>query len=157
MVESGDSESIVSPVRQIQLELPSPINTFFVNGAPAPNPLTDSALKQEVRAILGAAAGTDVVIFTFAKGLWKIYAWFQAQFTGTTNVGVNSGLNFRDPDGNEGNILRMDHITGSFLAESLEIPILFQRDGFTLLLNQGATVALDTLGVSATVLACREL
>ncbi len=102
MVESGDSESIVSPVRQIQLELPSPINTFFVNGAPAPNPLTDSALKQEVRAILGAAAGTDVVIFTFAKGLWKIYAWFQAQFTGTTNVGVNSGLNFsgepRDPD-----------------------------------------------------------
>ncbi len=157
IVETGDSEAIVSPVRQANLDLVDPVNNVIAVGTVADLTVDRSVIKQERIAVTGVAAASNVNILNFARGLWKLYISFQAQFIGTSTNANVSGLNLLDPGGASISVVVFAHYTGNFLAETFEIPLNFQRDGFVLVLTQGATVALDLLALSATIFACKEI
>jgi len=153
IIEGGDAEFILSPVLQLNIDLPSPLNKVTGTGSVVDDSVFTSAAVQ--RAGVGAAATT--VLANFNRGAWKMYINFQAQFNGTSTPANFSALQLQDPDGVLTNIMVMSHLNNQFIAQSLILPFVFQRDSFLIQVVGGTTVALDNLGVNASLYGTREI
>jgi len=158
IVEPGDGTLDVSPSSSQIVELPSPIDKCLV--APvgsAAIPWDDTVLTSAVESHTGALAQGNQNIIFFSKGAWKLYISSSFFFTGTTNTGVNSSLLLIDPDAVGVALYGWGHITGAQNSFDKVLPVVFQRDGWSLQLKTGATVAADNVWNYATVLASRVL
>ncbi len=154
IVERGDGEQIISPLIYRNVEIPSPLN----KNVPSLGGTFDDTFSVSSRlAQAGAVAGQALTICTFKKGLWKLYFVMQAQFTGTSDVTKFDTLQLNDPDGQQTAIITMTHLNGQSVFENIELPFVFQRDGFNVTQVTGTTIVGDNLANNIALVACREL
>jgi hypothetical protein len=140
---------------QPTIELSSPINKVETL---APVQKDDSFFTSLNRVQSGVAAAFNGDVAIFAKGAWSLDVCFSGMFTGTTNtVLVADSIALVDPDGAAQALLGLPRVTGAQANQAPTFRFVFQRDGFKLQIQTGATVGGDALVMLVSVNARRSL
>jgi len=106
---------------------------------------------------VGVSAANAANLATLQRGGWSIDFTGWASFVGTTNLalGTFDEISLLDPDGAAQPLWHFSRITGTFVTIAQLFRFVFQRDGWIIQKNRGATVAGDSLSIGASI-NCRK-
>lgn len=151
IVEEGDSTLTIPSVLQPTYEMSSPLLRISV----FPQLIADSFIEHIFYAIAGVGAFAATFFPTMKSGRWEVTFTYAFAFTGTSSVVNFSELRVFDDLVNGKDVIRFNHVNGSFLSGSFSMPLLLVQDGWFFEVDRGITVALDVLTLSMTMHARR--
>lgn len=136
---------IIQPIALISSPLRSNVSSTGVQ--------RNSFFRQIELNAAGAASSLTASFPSLDSGVWDLNIIFTGAFTGTTDVAAQSGLLLQDPATITSSMFEMVHINGNTVSLVLSTTVSFADPGWVFIVSRVATVALDAVHISVSLLA----